>query len=102
MGGKLAHEYMYLTPVGEDTLLFCSQCDYSANRQVARFKRPEPPQEEPKPLEKVATPDMTTILQLADFLKSMRPKPPRQSSWSRFPRMAWRRSEQFIFAVVRG
>ena len=25
MGGKLAHEYMYLTPIGEDTLLFCDQ-----------------------------------------------------------------------------
>ena len=37
MGGKLAHEFMYLTPIGEDTLLFCDACGYAANRQIARF-----------------------------------------------------------------
>ena len=34
MGGSLAHEYMYLTPVGEDTLILCDNCGYSANRQL--------------------------------------------------------------------
>ena len=42
MGGKEAHEYMYLTPVGEDTLLFCDHCDYAANRQVADFRKTAP------------------------------------------------------------
>ena len=40
MGGKLAHEYMYLTPIGEDTLLLCDACGYAANRQMARFRKP--------------------------------------------------------------
>ena len=39
MGGKLAHEYMYLTPIGEDTLILCDVCGYTANRQVARFQK---------------------------------------------------------------
>ena len=39
MGGKLAHEFMYLTPIGEDTLLLCEQCGYQANRQVATFRK---------------------------------------------------------------
>ena len=39
MGGSLAHEFMYLTPIGEDTLLLCAQCGYRANRQVARFQK---------------------------------------------------------------
>ncbi|MCP5095097.1 MAG: proline--tRNA ligase [Chloroflexi bacterium] len=39
MGGKLAHEYMYLTPIGEDTLLLCDSCGYQANRQVAVFRK---------------------------------------------------------------
>src|SRR5215207_4639181 len=34
MGGSLAHEYMYLTPIGEDTLLICDNCGYAANRQI--------------------------------------------------------------------
>ena len=56
MGGKMAHEYMYLTPIGEDSLLFCDNCGYSANRQVAAVKKATPANEELLPLEKVATP----------------------------------------------
>src|SRR5919107_476025 len=32
MGGSMAHEFMYLTPVGEDTILICDNCGYTANR----------------------------------------------------------------------
>jgi prolyl-tRNA synthetase len=102
MGGQLAHEYMYLTPVGEDTLLFCSGCDYSANRQVARFKRPEPPVEETKPLEKVATPGMTTILQLADFLKIDAPRTAKAVFLIAVSSDGVEERDQLIFAVVRG
>jgi prolyl-tRNA synthetase len=41
MGGKLAHEYIYLTPIGEDTLLLCDGCGYQANRQIAVFRMPK-------------------------------------------------------------
>jgi prolyl-tRNA synthetase len=68
MGGKLAHEYMYLTPIGEDTLLLCSACGYSANRQIARFAKPPASGESELPVEKVATPNTKTIADLADFL----------------------------------
>ena len=40
MGGQMAHEYMYLTPIGEDTLLLCDNCGYRANRQIATFQKP--------------------------------------------------------------
>ena len=43
MGGTMAHEFMALTAIGEDTLLICDGCGYSANRQVAPFRKPEPP-----------------------------------------------------------
>jgi prolyl-tRNA synthetase len=102
MGGKLAHEYMYLTPVGEDTLLFCSQCDYSANRQVARFKREDPPSEQLKDLEKVATPGMTTILQLAEYLKIDAPQTAKAVFLIAVSSDGVDMREQFIFAVVRG
>jgi prolyl-tRNA synthetase len=68
MGGNMAHEYMYLTPVGEDTLLLCDSCGYSANRQIAEFQKPEPDKAEPKGLEKVETPAAKTIADLTDFL----------------------------------
>ncbi len=68
MGGQLAHEFMYLTPIGEDTLLLCDACGYRANRQVARFKKAPAAREEARPIEKVATPGVTTIDALAEFL----------------------------------
>lgn len=68
MGGKEAHEFMYLTAIGEDTLLVCDSCDYAANREVARFQKPVNPPEAPLPMEKIATPGTTTIESLAAFL----------------------------------
>ncbi len=68
MGGKVSHEYMYLSPIGEDTIVLCPACGYTANRQVAKFKK-EYLQEDPKPMEKVKTPDSKTIDELCAFLK---------------------------------
>ena len=68
MGGKLAHEFMFLRPVGEDTLAVCDACGASANLQVARFRAPAPDPEEARPRERVATPDAPTIEALARFL----------------------------------
>ena len=69
MGGSLAHEFMYLTPIGEDTLVLCDNCGYSANRQVAAVVKPTPPRETALPLERVATPGTATIDSLAAFLQ---------------------------------
>jgi prolyl-tRNA synthetase len=68
MGGKVAHEYMYLSPIGEDTIITCSSCDYTANRQVATFVKEYFPEEE-KEIEKVHTPACKTIEELAQFLE---------------------------------
>jgi prolyl-tRNA synthetase len=66
MGGNLAHEFMYPSPVGEDTLLLCDGCGYAANRQVATFRKPEPPREDALPVERFATPGANTIDALVD------------------------------------
>jgi prolyl-tRNA synthetase len=68
MGGKVAHEFMYLTPVGEDTLVRCPGCGYSANHEVARFVKEPFDGGAPRPVEKVATPGKQTIEDLAAFL----------------------------------
>ena len=67
MGGKVAHEFMYLTPIGEDTLVICNSCGYAANREVARFVK-EPRPARPAALEQVATPGTNTITALAEYL----------------------------------
>ncbi len=39
MGGSVAHEYMLLTPIGEDTIVICPHCNYMANMEVAISKK---------------------------------------------------------------
>jgi prolyl-tRNA synthetase len=68
MGGSMAHELMYLAPVGEDSIARCASCGYSANRQVAEFVRTPVRDGVLEPMEKVATPHCTSIDELAALL----------------------------------
>ncbi|MFQ5945699.1 MAG: proline--tRNA ligase, partial [Anaerolineae bacterium] len=103
MGGELAHEFMYLTPSGEDTVLICGQCGYKANRQVARFSKPAAPEEALLPTEKVATPDATTIEALANFLEVPRSKTAKAVFLvATLAAEGEKETERFVFAVVRG
>ncbi|RME89230.1 MAG: proline--tRNA ligase [Anaerolineae bacterium] len=102
MGGKLAHEFMYLTPIGEDTLLICDSCGYMANRQVARFQKRSPAPEDPRPLEKVATPETNTIEALARFLEIPASRTAKAVFLMAEVEEEGRFVEKFVFAVVRG
>lgn len=102
MGGKMAHEFMYLTAVGEDTLLICESCDYAANRQIARFQKPEPQAEEAKPVEKVATPGATTIAELAQFLGIPESRTAKAVFMMATVTEGIESRDRFVFAIVRG
>lgn len=67
MGGKVAHEYMYLSPAGEDTIITCDGCGYTANRQVAVFAKEYVPEKQ-LPVEERHTPGCSSIGDLAAFL----------------------------------
>ncbi|HAJ37680.1 MAG TPA: proline--tRNA ligase [Chloroflexi bacterium] len=103
MGGRMAHEFMALTDIGEDTLVLCNACGYSANRQVAIFRKPAPPVADALPLEEVATPNVTTIEALAHFLGI----PESETAKAVFlvadiDQPDGKVKEQFVFCVVRG
>ncbi len=102
MGGNLAHEFMYLTPVGEDTLLICDACGYAANRQIARFQKPKPDKEKLLKIEKVATPEMTTIEDLAKFLEVPKSRTAKAVFMIGLFPQGTDKVEKFIFAIVRG
>jgi prolyl-tRNA synthetase len=102
MGGKLAHEYMYLTAVGEDTLLLCDNCGYGANRQIARFRKNENPPEDLKPINKVATPDTTTIESLAKLLNVPESRTAKAVFMIADIPEGTDTIERFVFAVIRG
>lgn len=69
MGGLLSEEFQAIAPLGEDTLIYCDDCDYSSNIEVSEVVRPLPPQTtEPKRKELQQTPDQKTIEDVAKFL----------------------------------
>ena len=102
MGGKLSHEYMYLTPIGEDSLLLCDQCGYAANRQVARFAKLAGAAEELKAVEEVATPQCKTIEELAGFLGISKARTAKAVFMMATIPVGQEKRETFVFAVVRG
>ena len=120
MGGTLAHEYMVLTPIGEDTLMLCAGCGYAANRQIARFQKPSAADEAPCPIEKIATPNVTTIADLAAFLDIPASKTAKAvfmmaelfesrimnhestNPATQNPQPTTQSPERFVFAVIRG
>lgn len=102
MGGRMAHEFMFLTPIGEDTLLICDESGYAANREVATFLKPPAENEAPKPMEKVATPNTTTIESLAAFLNIPKAKTAKAYfAVATIPADDGYR-EQFVIAIIRG
>jgi prolyl-tRNA synthetase len=68
MGGAVAHEFMLVTPVGEDTIFLCDSCDYRANREVAKAVRKYNFDEELKELEDIETPGQKTIEEVSNFI----------------------------------
>ena len=67
MGGSISHEFMYLSPIGEDKIIKCPFCDFISNLEAAetivrQTSRPE------MPLTKIHTPDIKTIRALGDSL----------------------------------
>ena len=105
MGGTMAHEFMALTAVGEDTLLLCDACGYKANRQVATFVKKDDndrSEELPLPLEEVSTPGVDTIAALAAFLEIPESRTAKALFLVATVEEEGEEKEQFVFVVVRG
>jgi len=87
IGGKESHEFMVISETGEDEMVFCPHCGYSANVEKAQISKaimkdviavsrsPDSEQSEeegaakqPLPLEEIATPEQKTIEEVANFL----------------------------------
>lgn len=67
MGGSLSHEFMLLTPIGEDSIVLCDDCGYKANMEAAENISDIPRAAESAELEKVHTPNIHTIEDICEF-----------------------------------
>ena len=70
MGGSVSHEYMLLNEIGEDSIVLCEDCDYSANMEAAQnivennFDIPVAEMAE------VHTPDKKTMEEVCEYLNA--------------------------------
>ena len=77
MGGSGSEEFMVESEVGDDTLILCSKCGYAANVEkatckadIALDKDGNPQVATDKAVEEIDTPNVKTIDDLAEFLKT--------------------------------
>jgi prolyl-tRNA synthetase len=94
IGGKDSHEFILATSTGEDTVISCSSCGYTANAEKADAVYKEMPAEPEEPLEEVSTPGIKTIAGLAQFLSIPEEKT--------FKAVFYMADEDLVFVTIRG
>lgn len=97
MGGRESIEFMVRTEAGEDEVIRCSACGYTANREVAR-SRLEPVADVPPPTsvpEEFATPGALTI-------EALTAEPYRVAAERQLKTLVYVADGKPIVAVVRG
>lgn len=69
MGGKVSHEFMAMSEVGEALVAYCQHCDYAATDEKADVVYDVGDEDEvEEEMEKVLTPNIKTIEDLKEFL----------------------------------
>jgi prolyl-tRNA synthetase len=94
IGGKFSHEFMLPAGSGEDTVISCPKCGYTANAEKAVFNKGATKNDPPLPIEEIATPGLKTIEELEAFLKT--------SARQTLKAVFYVADEKFIFVVIRG
>jgi prolyl-tRNA synthetase len=98
-GAPTGHKLIWPSGIGEEIVVACNACGYTADQAVARAGKTPPPPEAMLPMEDVETPNCKTIADLAQFLDV----PEARTAKALFL-VAYieGQGDQFIFAVVRG
>ncbi|MHC9536299.1 proline--tRNA ligase [Dellaglioa sp. BT-FLS60] len=71
MGGNDSKEFMAISDIGEDTIVYSDKSDYAANLEMAKsLKTYKNSHEAIKEIEKIETPNVKTIDELATFIET--------------------------------
>ncbi len=69
IGGDVSHEFVIIAESGEDEIVYCSSCSYSATTEKAEYKPVIFEEaEDLLPLEKVYTPGLKTVEEVSRYL----------------------------------
>ncbi len=75
MGGSKSEEFLASSPVGEDTYVRCTKCDYAANVEAVQVRPPDAvPYDDAPAAHAEDTPDTPTIQTLVDHLNEKYPR----------------------------
>ncbi len=95
MGGSGSQEFMVKSDIGEDTIVYCEKCGYSANIEKAQcIAEKSDDDSKMKDYEKIYTPNSKTIEELTEFLKSN----PKYFAKT----LIYRADDKFVAVMVRG
>jgi prolyl-tRNA synthetase len=95
IGGNHTHEFMALSDIGEDTIVYSDNSDYAANIEKAEVVyEPNKKHQPVEALAKIETPNVHTAQELADFLN----RPLDEITKS----MIFKVDGEFIMILVRG
>ena len=95
IGGDTSHEFMVLADAGEDTVVYCSDCDYAANLELAKSESESYNIDETEAeLEEVATPEQATIKEVTEFLNVEQER--------LIKAVLYQAKDEYILALVRG
>ena len=94
IGGKDSHEFILATPTGEDTVITCPACGYTANAETASGVYHELSAEDEESLEEVSTPGVKTIDGLAQYLNI--------SDEKTFKAVFYMADAEVVFVTIRG
>ncbi|SCG47640.1 proline--tRNA ligase [Micromonospora halophytica] len=73
MGGSASEEFLAATPVGEDTFVGCTTCDYAANTEAVTTRAPAATDPDARPFSEVHdTPETPTIASLVELANTRR------------------------------
>ena len=94
IGGKDSHEFILPTVTGEDTVITCPYCKYTANSEKAISTYPSIDIEAQLPLVEVVTPEIKTISALTEFLKIQ--------TCNTLKSVFYRADDDLVFVTIRG
>ncbi|MGC8868793.1 MAG: proline--tRNA ligase [Sulfurihydrogenibium sp.] len=94
IGGKFSHEFVVKVPSGEAHIVYCEKCGYAANVEAAKFHHHKLPPEEALPLEKVYTPNVSSVEEVANFLKVQPQKVVKT--------LVYKADDKFVAVLIRG
>ena len=101
MGGAVSHEFVLAHPQGEDKFIGCHECDYAANVERAEFIKQKREGEVAERV-KVATPDCTTIADVAAYVGVPTDETLKAVFYVHDRYASEGKHSQFLFVLIRG